>query len=80
MKKNILVIAGITSASFAIFNCGNYSATLGKISDSTIALERWSEVSQTLSSPTNQSDDNQGKKGYTGTDEDGNEEVVETSS
>jgi hypothetical protein len=79
MKKNILVIAAITSASFAIFNCGNASVALGKTSDSTITLERWSTVSQNLNSPTIQNDDNQGK-GYTGTDEDGNEEVVETSS
>jgi hypothetical protein len=77
MKKNILVIAAITSASFAIFNLGNPSANLGKISDSTIALERWSEVSQNLSSQANESDD---KQGYTGTNEDGEQEEVTTSS
>lgn len=80
MKKNILVIAAITSASFAILNLGNSSANLGKISDATIALARWSEVSQNLSSQGNQNDDNQGKKGYTGTNEDGEQEDVTTKS
>jgi hypothetical protein len=76
MKKNILVIAAITSASFAIFNLGNSSANLGKKPDSTVALERWSEVKQNSYS---QNEDND-QQGYTGTDEDGNVEDVTTTS
>jgi hypothetical protein len=77
MKKNILVIAAITSASFAIFNFGNPSATLGKTSDSTVTWERWSEVSHNIRSQANEDEDNQG---YTGNDEDGEQEEVTTSS
>lgn len=80
MKKNILVIAAITSASFAIFNLGSSSANLGKLSDSTVALEKWSEISQNSGSQETGNDGDQGQQGYTGTDEDGNEEVVETQS
>lgn len=77
MKKNILVIAAITSASFAIFNLGSASASPGKTTDSTVALERWSEVSQDINSQANEDKDQQG---YTGTDEDGDREEVTTSS
>ena len=81
MKKNILVIAAITSAGFAMFNLGSASASLGKIADSTVALERWSEVSQNNSnSQGSQDNDDQGKQGYTGTGEDGEPEEVNTSS
>jgi hypothetical protein len=78
MKKNILVIAAITSASFAIFNLGISSDSLSKRSDSTIALERLSEVRQ--NSDSQSGNEESGQQGYSGNDEDGDREEVTTSS
>jgi hypothetical protein len=77
MKKNILVIAAIISASFAIFNLGSASANPVKASTSALALEKSSEVRQNISSQGTKESD---KQGYTGTDEDGDTEEIQTSS
>lgn len=77
MKKNILVIAATISASFAIFNLGSASANPVKASTSGLALEKSAEVIQTLRSPENKESDNQG---YTGTNEDGDTEEIQTKS
>lgn len=75
MKKNIFVIAAITSASLAIFNLGSASASLEKASTSTLALETWSEVKQNSDSQGNEDNNDQG---YTGKDEDGETEQQTT--
>lgn len=76
MKKNILVIAAITSASLAIFNLGSASASLEKAS-TTVALETWSEINQNSNSQGNEDNKDQG---YNGNNEDGEREEVTTSS
>lgn len=68
MTKNILVIAAITSASFAMINLGSSSPSLAKASTSTVAWETWSEVKQTSSSKE--------EEGYTGNNEDGESEEI----
>lgn len=75
MKKNILVIAAITSASFAILNLSNASPSLGKTPGSNVAGEKWSQISQDSSSQGSENNDSQG---YTGTNEDGEQEEVKT--
>jgi hypothetical protein len=77
MKKNILVIAAITSASFAIFNLGSASANPLKASTSGVAGEQLSEVAEYHPSQGTKEGD---KQGYTGTDEDGDTEEIQTSS
>lgn len=77
MKKNILVIAATISASFAIFNLGSANANPVTASTSGLALEKSAEVIQTISSPENKESDNQG---YTGTNEDGDTEEIQTKS
>lgn len=77
MKKNILVIAATISASFAIFNLGSVSANSVTASTSGLALEKSAEVIQSISSLGNNESDNQG---YTGTDEDGDTEEIQTKS
>lgn len=77
MKKNILVIAAITSASFAIFNLGIASANSLKASTSQLAGEKlYQDIEQYRSQGTKERD----KQGYTGTNEDGDPEEVQTSS
>lgn len=77
MKKNILVIAAITSASFAIFNLGIASANPLKASTSQLAGEKlYQDIEQYRFQGTKESD----KKGYTGTNEDGDPEEIQTSS
>lgn len=77
MKKNILVIAATISASFAIFNLGSASANPVTASTSGLALEKSAEVIKTINSPGNNESDNQG---YTGTNEDGDTEEIQTKS
>ncbi|KOR36884.1 MULTISPECIES: hypothetical protein [Planktothricoides] len=77
MKKNILVVAALISASFAIFNLGSASANPLKASASGFAWEKSSEMLQnSRSQGTKESD----KQGYTGTDEDGDTEEIQTKS
>ena len=71
MTKNILVIAAMTSASFAIINLGSPSASLEQASTSTVALETWSPAKGTSSK-----EEEKDQQGYTGNDEDGTREEI----
>lgn len=75
MNKNILVIAAITSASFAIINLGSPRPSVEEGSTSTVALETLSQAKGTSSK-----EEGKDQTGYEGTNEDGEREEVTTSS